>query len=195
MPCQHRYFRYVTVFYVNSKPWCGIQQQKPRKCLCWHGIILHLLYIGPDGGLINLNHVTYDSETEYVVCRLLTFFIYCFVCDAIATQWARASSFMRFLDHRRRRTTVGRTPLDEWSARCRDLWHHTTLTTDMPPVGFEPTISAGERPQTYALDRAATGSGNFSTLSCTFIISGPKTGTSARFIVHPEFSKEPYCSW
>jgi hypothetical protein len=23
----------------------------------------------------------------------------------------------------------------------------------MPPVGFEPTISAGERPQTYALDR------------------------------------------
>ena len=30
----------------------------------------------------------------------------------------------------------------------------------MPPVGFEPTISAGERPQTYALDRAATGTGN-----------------------------------
>ena len=29
----------------------------------------------------------------------------------------------------------------------------------MPPVGFEPTISAGERPQTYAFDRAATGSG------------------------------------
>ena len=27
----------------------------------------------------------------------------------------------------------------------------------MPPVEFEPTISAGERPQTYALDRAATG--------------------------------------
>jgi len=29
----------------------------------------------------------------------------------------------------------------------------------MPPVRFEPTISAGERPQTYALDRAATGTG------------------------------------
>ena len=27
----------------------------------------------------------------------------------------------------------------------------------MPPVGFEPTISAGERPKTYALDLAATG--------------------------------------
>ena len=29
----------------------------------------------------------------------------------------------------------------------------------MPTVGFEPTISAGERPQTYALDRVATGIG------------------------------------
>jgi hypothetical protein len=27
----------------------------------------------------------------------------------------------------------------------------------MPPVGFEPTISAGEQPQTHALDCAATG--------------------------------------
>ena len=29
----------------------------------------------------------------------------------------------------------------------------------MPWVGFEPTISAGERPKTYVLDRAATGTG------------------------------------
>ena len=29
----------------------------------------------------------------------------------------------------------------------------------MPPAGFEPTISAGEQSQTYALDRAATGIG------------------------------------
>ena len=29
----------------------------------------------------------------------------------------------------------------------------------MPRVGFEPTVSAGERPKTYALDRAATGTG------------------------------------
>jgi hypothetical protein len=27
----------------------------------------------------------------------------------------------------------------------------------MPPVGFEPTFSAAERPQPYALDRTATG--------------------------------------
>ena len=30
----------------------------------------------------------------------------------------------------------------------------------MSPVGFEPTISAGERPKTYALVRAATGTGS-----------------------------------
>jgi choline dehydrogenase-like flavoprotein len=35
----------------------------------------------------------------------------CFWCDSL--QWARASSFTRFLDHTQRRTTVGRTTLDE----------------------------------------------------------------------------------
>ena len=40
-----------------------------------------------------------------------------------------------FLDRTERRTTVGRTPLGEWSARRRDLytWQHTTLTTDKHP--------------------------------------------------------------
>ena len=36
----------------------------------------------------------------------------------------------------------------------------------MPPAGFEPTVSAGERPQTHALDRAATGSGSIRCLLC-----------------------------
>ena len=74
-----------------------------------------------------------------------------------------ASSFLMFLDHTQRRTTVGRTTLEKWSARRRDLYLTTRNThnrqTSTPPVGFEPTISAGERPQTYALDRAATGTG------------------------------------
>jgi len=80
-----------------------------------------------------------------------------------SSQWARASSFMRFLDHTQWRTTVGRTSLDEWSARRRDLYHTTRNTCDrqtsMPPVGFVPTVSAGEQPQTYALDRMAAGTG------------------------------------
>jgi len=34
----------------------------------------------------------------------------------------------------------------------------------MLTLGFEPKISAGERPQTYALDRAATGTGLLSVI-------------------------------
>jgi len=40
-----------------------------------------------------------------------------------------------------------------------DKTQHSQQTI-MPPMGFEPTISTGERPQTYALDRAATGTGD-----------------------------------
>ena len=63
-----------------------------------------------------------------------------------------------FLDHTQRRTTVGRTLLDEWSARRRDLYLTTHDTHNrqisMPPVGFEPKISAGERPVAARLLRS-----------------------------------------
>ena len=62
-----------------------------------------------------------------------------------------------------RHTTLGRTSLDEWSARRRDLYLTTHNThqrqTFMPTVGFEPTVPANERLQTDAIDRAATGTG------------------------------------
>jgi hypothetical protein len=79
-------------------------------------------------------------------------------------QWARASSFMRFLDHTQRRITVGRTPLDEWCARRRDLYlaiHNTQQTDFHIPGGIRTQISTGERPPTYALDRAVTRTGKF----------------------------------
>ena len=62
-----------------------------------------------------------------------------------------------------RHTTLGRTPLNTWSSRRRDLYLTTHNTynrqTSTPPAGFEPTIPASERPQTHALDPAATGIG------------------------------------
>ena len=65
--------------------------------------------------------------------------------------------FLMFLDHTRR-STVGRTPLDEWSGRRRDLYLTTHDTHNrqisMPPVGFEPKISAGERPEAARLLRS-----------------------------------------
>jgi hypothetical protein len=62
-----------------------------------------------------------------------------------------------------RHTTLGNTPLFEWSALRTDLYLITHIThkrqTSIPPSGFEPTIPESERLQTHALDRAATGIG------------------------------------
>jgi len=83
---------------------------------------------------------------------------------------ARSSLFTRFLDHTQRCSTVDMTSLNEWSARRRDLYltihntHHRQ--TSMSPMGFEPTISTGEQPQTYVLDRVATGTGQVSYIDC-----------------------------
>jgi len=40
----------------------------------------------------------------------------------------------------------------------------------MPPAGFVPTVLAGERPQTYALDRAATGTGHTNKIGAYFYL-------------------------
>jgi hypothetical protein len=60
-------------------------------------------------------------------------------------------------------TTLGRIPLDEWSARRRDLYVTThnirKRQTSVPPVGVEPKIPASEGSQTHASDSAATGIG------------------------------------
>jgi len=86
-----------------------------------------------------------------------------FFCGSATQRRSWPPHSQGFLDHTQRCITVVRTLLDERSARARDLYlithntHNTQIT--MPPVGFEPTISAGERPQTYALDRALTGTG------------------------------------
>ena len=61
--------------------------------------------------------------------------------------------------------TLGRTPLDERSARRRGLYltaHNIhKRQTSMPPAEFEPESLASERPQTYAFNRVATGSKMF----------------------------------
>jgi len=88
------------------------------------------------------------TTTNHTPWNVAYFFIFPpWRCDPTL---AIASSFLRLLDHTQRRTTVGRTPLDEWSARRRDLYLTThnnhNRQTSMPSVGFEPTISAVERP-------------------------------------------------
>ena len=60
-----------------------------------------------------------------------------FLFGATTPQWARASSFTRFLHHTQWHTTVPRTLLDEWLAHCRDHYlttHNTDIRqTPMPP--------------------------------------------------------------
>jgi len=55
---------------------------------------------------------------------------------------SRCQSFTITLRH----TTIGRTPLDEWLARRRDLnlrrQNSHKKQTSMPPMGFKPTIPA-----------------------------------------------------
>jgi hypothetical protein len=59
-----------------------------------------------------------------------------------------------------RNTTISRNPLEEGSARRRDLYRKTKILTRQIftcPAGIEPAVLAKEGPQTVALDRSATG--------------------------------------
>jgi hypothetical protein len=71
--------------------------------------------------------------------------------------------FTGLRDHIIRHTTVRRTPLDEWSARRRDLYLTTHNThnreTSMRSAAFEPAIPERDRPQTNAFNRTDTGVG------------------------------------
>ena len=88
-----------------------------------------------------------------------TFFFF-FGTTAHMPQGVIASPLTKFLDH-----THNDAPQSVELLWTRDqlvaetsTWQHTTITTDIhAPVGFEPTIPTGDRPQTHALDSAVTG--------------------------------------
>jgi len=86
-----------------------------------------------------------------------------------------ASSFTRFLKHTQRRTTISRTPLDEYQLFAEtSTWRNTSLTTDrhpFPPVVFEPATPASQRPQTHSLNRAVTGIGGVHSLPLNIYIT------------------------
>ena len=62
--------------------------------------------------------------------------------------------------HHNRQDSCGRVISPSQSPLPDNTQHSQQTDIHAPPVGFEPTISAGERLQIYALDRAATGTGN-----------------------------------
>jgi hypothetical protein len=75
------------------------------------------------------------------------------------------------LDHTQRRTTVSRTPLDEWVARYRDLYLTTHNThnrqASMPPGGIRTHNISRRVAADLRLDRAATETGGFYSLPMT----------------------------
>jgi len=106
-----------------------------------------------------------ENGMEHSTGQLVqVFFLWCF--DPITGHGLPVRGFAITLRH----TILGRTPQDEWPARRTDhyLTTHNTQKrqTSIPPVGFEPTISESERPQTQAWDHAVTGVGNYCNLLC-----------------------------
>jgi len=97
-----------------------------------------------------------------IICKnnlfLFFLFIYFFFCGAATQSGSWPPHSWGFLDHTQRRTTVGRSPLDEWSARRRDLYlitQHSHQTNIHNPGGIR-THNLSRR-----ADRAATGTGIF----------------------------------
>jgi hypothetical protein len=76
-------------------------------------------------------------------------------------KWTKASSLSKILDHIQLDTahSVGLVwTSDRPSQRpLPDKTQHLQETDIHAKAGFEPTIPASERPQTYTLDRALTG--------------------------------------
>ena len=107
----------------------------------------------------------YIAEVIFVICTIFPqsyppLFFSIFWRDDL--QWTRTSSLTRFLDHTQRRITVGRTPLDKWSARRWDLHlttHDTHNTNIHAPGGIRTqSLAAADlrlRPRGYR-DRLST---------------------------------------
>jgi hypothetical protein len=93
--------------------------------------VFYLTYFRPRACLCR------NARRSFIPSAEGTFFLW--RCDQKRNM---ASSILMFLYHKQRRTLVGRTPLDEWSARRRELYLTTHNThnrrTFMPLEGFEP---------------------------------------------------------
>jgi len=100
-----------------------------------------------------------EQSCDDIVTAIVSWSIVRVFFCATAPLWARVSSFTRFLDHTQWRTTVGRTPLDEWSARRRalpDNTQHSQQTNFHAPGGFR-TLSRRAAADLRLKDRVITG--------------------------------------
>ena len=109
----------------------------------WFGLIFSFLF----GQELCYNSGSYCTVYIYIYIYIYISqrhskkkkYIYIFLLWRCDPTRAMASSFLMFLDHTQRRTTVGRTTLDEWSVRRRDLYlttQHSQQTKIHAPGGI-----------------------------------------------------------
>jgi len=111
-------------------------------------------------------------KSQFNVRLCFSFFIH-FSAFLLPTQYRRRVLLMHLItpNHIHTRTyTLGRTPLDEESARSRDLYLTTQnkhkKQTSLPSAGFEPAIPPLQWLQSYALDLATPGIGWYFNSRC-----------------------------
>jgi len=94
-----------------------------------------------------------------ITSRFITYFFYRGSSAPSGTRAPQRWGFEKTFRH----ATIGRASLDEWSSGRRGLYLYNKHSKQipMPTAGFEPAILPSVRPQTYGLDRAATGIGYF----------------------------------
>jgi len=138
LPVENDYF--PVVFMRNSCSLWG------RKDIRGHNLILSMALKGLLLSVMITSCYLNCKRFLHGVCNL--FFL---GCGAATQRGSSPPHSWGFLDHKQRRTTVGRTPLEEWSARRRDLYRTTHNThnrqTSMPPVGFEAAADLRLRPR------------------------------------------------
>jgi hypothetical protein len=103
----------------------------------------------------------YKSTIYLINSSVNPFFKFFFSCATVAS--VPGPLYCQKFTLKLRHMTLGRTPLEEWSARRRDfqLTKHNTQNrkTSIPPAGIRTRNRSSKRPQTHDLDGAGTGTG------------------------------------
>jgi hypothetical protein len=111
----------------------GTKKTKAIRCgACYYSIVftrISCTLLTCDMYMSDLRHI-HDPVLSSLKVEGIRLLVFLWHCDPTRVM---ASSFLRFLNLTQRRTTVGRTPLDEWSARCRDLYLTTHNTHNKHP--------------------------------------------------------------
>jgi hypothetical protein len=111
----------------------SVREQRDPKIIDHQSVPSYFLLLLHDiKNMSALKHIEfYVTNCKFIKYEYIYFFLFFFWRKS--PQWAMASSFTRFLDHTQRHTTVGRTPLDGWWARRRDLYMTTNNTHNKHP--------------------------------------------------------------